>query len=65
MKCWPGCASVASTTRWYSVTARASAVRERSRRSSPVTRSSISKVFTKPQVSWGRVLSSAAATVSP
>ena len=31
MKCWPGWASSASTTRWYIVTARASAVRERSR----------------------------------
>ena len=31
MKCWPGCASVASTTMWYIVTARASAARERSR----------------------------------
>ena len=63
MKCWPGWASVASTTKWYIVTAWASLVRERSRRSSSTTRSSISNVFTKPQVSSGRVASSAAATV--
>src|SRR5678815_4780930 len=31
MKCWPGCASVASTTKWYIVTACASLVRDRSR----------------------------------
>ena len=51
MKCWPGWASSASTTKWYIVTARASLVRERSRRSSSVTRSSSANVFTKPHVS--------------
>ena len=55
MKCWPGWASVASTMKWYIVTARASAVRERSLRSSPVTSSSISNVLRKPQVSSGSV----------
>src|ERR671924_683596 len=63
MKCWPGWARVASTTRWYIVTAWASLVRERSRRSSSTTRSSIAKVLTKPQVSSGLVASSAPAIV--
>ncbi len=53
MKCWPGCASSASTTRWYIVTARASATRDLSRRSSSVISSSSAKVFLKPQVSSG------------
>ena len=61
MKCWPGWASVASTMKWYIVTARASAVRERSLRSSPVTWSSIANVFRKPHVSSGSVASSAPA----
>src|ERR1041384_4398557 len=63
MKCWPGCASVASTMKWYIVTARASAVRERSLRSSPVTSSSISKVLRKPHVSSGSVAARAPAIV--
>ena len=63
MKCWPGWASVASTMKWYIVTARASAVRERSLRSTPVTSSSISKVLRKPQVSSGSVAASAPAMV--
>ncbi len=63
MKCWPGWASVASTMKWYIVTACASLVRERSRRSSSTTRSSIANVFTKPHVSSGRVASSAPAIV--
>ena len=58
MKCWPGWASVASTTMWYIVTACASFVRERSRRSSSACLSSSSNVLTKPQVSCGRIASS-------
>ena len=53
MKCWPGCASSASTTTWYMVTARASATRERSVRSAPVISSSSANVLRKPQVSSG------------
>ena len=48
---------------WYSVTACASIGRERSRRSSPATRSSSSKVFTKPHVSCGWIASSPPAVV--
>ncbi len=55
MKCWPGCASSASTTMWYIVTARASATRDRSDRSAPVISSSSAKVFRKPHVSSGSV----------
>jgi hypothetical protein len=43
--------------------ARAEAVRDRSRRSSSTTLSSIANVFTKPQVSSGRVASRPLATV--
>ena len=53
MKCWPGWASSASTTRWYIVTARARATRDVSRRSAPVISSSSAKVFLKPHVSSG------------
>ena len=53
MKCWPGCASSASTTMWYMVTARASATRERSVRSAPVISSSSANVLRKPHVSSG------------
>ena len=63
MKCWPGCASVASTTKWYMTTACASLVRERSRRSSSTTWWSISNVLRKPHVSSGRVAASAPAMV--
>ena len=55
MKCWPGCASSASTTRWYIVTARASATRLVSVRSAPVISSSSAKVLRKPHVSSGSV----------
>ena len=63
MKCWPGWASDASTMKWYIVTARASEARERSLRSSSVTRSRCSKVLRKPHVSSGSVARSASATV--
>jgi len=63
MKCWPGWASVASTMKWYIVTARARAARERSRRSASVTSCSIANVLRKPQVSSGSVARSAPAIV--
>ena len=53
MKCWPGVASVASMTMWYSVIAFASCGRERSLRSSSAILSRRSNVFLKPQVSIG------------
>ena len=56
MKCWPGCASSASTTMWYIVTR----ARQRDRatvsdRSAPVISSSSANVFRKPHVSSGSV----------
>ncbi len=55
MKCCPGCASAASITMWYSVTAAASWAGERSARSSSAIRSRRSKIFLKPGVSCGLI----------
>ena len=53
MKCWPGWANVASTTRWYIVIAAAKLGLERSLRRPSATLSRYSKVLRKPQVRWG------------